>query len=469
MFAPPPKDSDGWEPNNYERDVEQLRRCIRLDQAPIEKIIQDNVELMDQFALNRKRIDHGLVRFTATQLLFSFTVAMACKCWDQLRIVVGRCLALHFWLCVVLAPFLLLVLLKTAFRSPPMPVNNIDADAYAGGKPFYSMFTRQFDPESRVWNVPLSLMEHWCSALPSLLLFRPFAFQLLGRLATWCALHHYPEQWYQLWNNNLHPKPQPLSLLAARFVTSILYSRWMIAVEVACLASAALKWKTIGAIYGLATVLCLSLASGARFVDPDNKGMQYLVIEKPVLRTFIRALLIAQAFKCWRQRKELSVALVNWCKRIRVSAVVSLVRYFVILVGPVCHIVASLRLFRIQHFHNKPIVSSSREDKGSSYTWRYTRKWRPAKKLSYTLRRWWDEIVHWYFWRGQVIDKLHNPGRYGQEEVDWTAPLQHMLAMNRAHQRDRSEWAQLLSEKVAKKHQENFDAGTKEVRCCIVA
>lgn len=503
-FGSSPEEPDGWTPDNFPRDRDNLEHMIRI-------ATERTRPLPPPTTFQKRRVDRGLVSFARTQLLCSAVVAMVLQGNRSLQQYLGMGLALHGWLCLVVPPLGLLAYIRWNKRkyqaSTVLPIDVDDNDRTE--TPYYPFWNRdQLDSAVSGHNYPLCLPELWCSAVVGLIAAvivpgnnrRRFYFGwIMARLGVWSALHQYPEQWWHLEQDDARPVSFPVYSL--RFCTSLLWTRWMVVLEVArYVAAVGWSWRQIGFLYASSLTVCLGGALAAAKIDPERLQQRVKsIIDPKVLRSLIRAIVLVQVGKTvWRNFTPASVALVDWWSRSPVpprllSSFRKITWWTCVGLAPACHIAAALRLLRIhftsedallEHLVDKKDGVGTGQDKractaalasdgnttGTAHTpntWRYSRIWRTPRRLSYTLRQWRRETLHWLYFGGQVIDQLNRPERYNPELIQHMTPeLKSRLRYNPVPEHNnRTEWVELASNEVARIHQANYEAGIKDVRC----
>lgn len=150
----------------------------------------------------------------------------------------------------------------------------------------------------------------------------------------------------------------------------------------------------------------------------------------------------------------------------------------VAVVGPICHVVAMLRLISISYYHNASLsmnseqfeqATANRKEK-STWKWRYKLRWREPQRVNVTLKTWWNDFWYSLFLRGSVDEKLRQDRKrrldVGSVKARGLTVLQRVAAEHPAMNssgKDRTQWKINAMNRLAQKHQEDYSIGSYDV------
>jgi hypothetical protein len=406
---------------------------------------------------------------------------------------------LHFWCLVVLAPMFMLGvgLWNSRCQSTPyVPSHVTERNAVT---PLVNSDSE--NPATSTRDYVACLLEQWCSAIVGSVVCAKFwmvgtntqlhwMVQLMTRLGALASLHQYPKLWFELIRKE---QPRPLSWRASflQRITRLQCTQWLAAVDLALImAQGHRSWPCICLWYGSSLV-----AIGCTVFALQHERVWNLQLRPPPVQTMARAALLGWAFK---HRNSLSCAFLKALDDIQSLSFVEFCVYFpwaklgrncaiaLALLAPLCHVWAIVQLVRVQLAHGLSLAMDSDSyedairridgnapemlDKQEQKLWRYKLSWREPQRIRATLNNWRRSFWYWMLVSGSVEDKLlreYRTNRITEAKLRGLTVLQQVAKVRSRDPAlfpDRSKWKQNAMDRIAKRHQDDYDAKTFNVR-----
>lgn len=448
-------DDSPWSPVDVYADLDRLEKAIALSNAEADLDHKERLATLSFMAAQRRPIDRDWNRFVLRTMVVSLVLILLRQSATMpgLFRVVDSLSILHFWVFVVMSPFVFWVALlrRQPVDGPSLP------KALSGLDRAYLRLVEDFeDPKSSCRDWVRCLVEQWMSSVGALLLvgwFVPvlWSHRLVTRLGAWAALQHYPELWFWLVRED---KPRPLTRKASVLphVVSGLGLPWSLTVDLSYGLSTMSK-SGLGMLFGGLGLLSFGLG---RVVKRKSKATR---LEFP--RLPIRVLLLLSiATILYRSRHAMSIVSLainsmGWMNFLSYTWMVSwrgwLLRskYAVALLGPCLHMCALLRSVRIVYQHD---VSLALEDEKTPRQWRYRFEWKKPERVAESVRRWTSKLMYWFFFSGTVEDQLRQEFRRQQRlgiKASGLSVWQQVAAEGGRPLVPRSDWKKIAMEKQA--------------------
>jgi hypothetical protein len=498
--------AQGWQAGDVEQDFARLEQAIDLANAGQNAQYQERMDTLDYISRQRRPISSDLIQFVGKPLVASFVCAILLKSTNHQNI--AGCLLhkalpyasiLHFWCLVVLPPMFLLGvgLWNSRCQSTPyVPPHATEPTVRAS-----HVYSNSENPATSTRDYTTCLVEQWTSSIVGSILCAKFwmvgtntqlhwIVQLMTRFGALASLHQYPKLWFELIRNE---QLRPLSWRACflRTITRLQCTQWLAAVDLALfMANGQRSWPLICLCYGSSLV-----AIGFTVFALQLDRVRNLQLRPPPVQTMARAALLGWAVK---HRKSIRSAFLKALYDIQSLSFVEFCVYFpwvplgrncaigVALLAPLYHIWAIMQLVRIQLTHGLSLAMDSDSyedairridgsetgnvDKHMQKLWRYKLSWREPQRIRVTLNNWRRSFWYWMLVSGSVEDKLRREYRTNcksEAQLRGLTVLQR-VAKDRSRDptvfSDRSEWKQKAMDRIAKRHQDDYDAKTFNVR-----
>ena len=455
-----------WQARNVYDDLDLLRQSISKDQAEDRLREIQRRRLLNTFAANRRPLFKDLQRFVLLPILSAFLLAAVSPLNNdtaRLRRIVGMASRVEFWTIVVAAPMRLLMLVNRKMPKAPRlgGAHNVLPPRRARG--LYSTIVQLDPPESRSSRETVqSLLEYWVSAVTGVacvglwfaitqtgeIYSRSWpCFRFATRLGAIASLHQYPMLLYDV---RSEARPQN------RFECSLLQlSNFMLQVSLVGLTLDLSEMMLLTSPRFVLTGLCLvviGLCDVRRTIVVSDSSIQRFFTEMLVWVPYV-----------------LSGRLLWYCLRSKAKGL--LLRGLITAVFscsvPLLHLVAVLRLLRIQKTHNLSLASKDiryvTEDPVALQKitkWRYRLDWRqPTMRLRKAVMVVFDDLLYKMFFSGGVPDKFLESSKR-QIQRDTKNLIEKVQELDHADPMDSSRWKQEAMENLAREHQQDYDNGS---------
>lgn len=483
-----------WEAEDVYQDLDRLEQAINLSNAQQNLAHEERIEMMDTFAQQRRPITPDLRHFILAPFGLSLAFAALRKSpLSRLPATARMDLALdvHFWSLVVIAP--LLFFLLQLRRSRTTDSDDVPSELQ-GLDPAYYRFLTTSDwenPKTSCRDYVKCLVEQWTSAVVGMALtglILPASWrlqvQILTRIAAVAAVHQYPKLLFQLMR-----KQQPLPLAGRVWAMQLLLGwqvmPWAVALDLSRLLGNC-RWLTLGTMTG-GLAAGLVAASQLYRLPPtwtrerwSRSSLKLLALAALVcygqlhLQSLQRIWAFAQGTRIQVADFAVIPFLQSHAKSIRNGfAVVAS------LVGPLCHVLAVRKIVRVMHTHDLSLALDTEQfqekmenpdEQKRRYQWRYRLAWREPKRIRTTLKELRKGFWYWFFFTGGVQDKLRRDfvsNRKSQAEQRGLTVLQRIAEDRKknpdAPVPDRTMWKQQAMDRLARKHQKDYDRKKFEV------
>lgn len=490
-----------WQVGDVYRDLERLEQAINISNADVNLQYAQRIETLDYFAAQRRPLAADLAHSIGPPLGFSVTLWLWFY-WSPLprtcrRFVrtLNHGLAAHFMCAAVLAPILALLVQQWRRHPEPLPTE------LQGIDPEYYRFTTTTweDPKTSCRNFILCLLEQWTSVVLGFALCGPFLtsttalpVRMITRTAIVASLRQYPQLWFEFSRSQ---QPLPLSgsvwllrtLLAA---AAVVYTPWFLAAEAALWMHAVhLPLARVALVYGTMAIL----AYAPRYLPPSVKirdgstwnkvvSLRKYVLFAGVVAVFLpKVLPTLQRARSAAQWIGLPNVLRYQVRQISRTSVLAVAGMGLVLAAPCVHLAAVCRLVWIGYTHDfslatdadqlQALLRDESDATQSRYQWRYRLRWRPPERIAATLNQWRKRFWYWFFFAGSVPDKLRR--EYGGKRQS-EAHRQGLTVLQRVQEEQRKDpyapkpdstrWKSRAMERLAEKHQRDYDSGSFEVR-----
>jgi hypothetical protein len=455
-----------WQPRNVYDDLDLLRQSISKDQAEDRLREIQRRRLLNAFAANRRPLFKDLQRFVLLPILSAFLLAAVSPLNNdtaRLRRIVGMALRVEFWTIVVAAPMRLLMLVNRKMPTTPRlgGAHNVLPPRRARG--LYSTIVKLDPPESRSSRETVqSLLEYWVSAVIGMACVRLWfaitqtgeiysrswpCFRFATRLGAIASLHQYPMLLYDL---RSAARPQN------RFESSLLQlSNFMLQVSLVGLTLDLSEMMRLTSPRFVLTGLCLvviGLCDVRRTIVASDSSIQRFFTEMLVWVPYV-----------------LSGRLMWYCLCSKAKGLLlrDLIPAIFSCSVPLLHLVAVLRLLRIQKTHNLSLANKDiryiTEDPVALQRltkWRYRLDWRqPSMRFLKAVMIVFDDLLYKMFFSGGVPDKFLESSKQ-QIQRDTKNLVEKVQELDHADPMDSSRWKQEAMENLAREHQQDYDNGS---------
>lgn len=489
-----------WEAGDVYQDLDRLDQAINLSTSQQDLQVLERIEMMDSFAQQRMPIAPDLKRLVlapfGVSLLFGALrknpVARLATVWIDLA------LDVHFWSLVVVAP--LLFFLWQQLRTQTENSNDVPAEL-EGLDPDYFRFLTTTDwenPKTSCRDYVKCLIEQWTSAVLGMAfagILLPahwrLKVQILTRIAVVAAVRQYPKLLFQL-TRAKQPRPLAGSVWATQLLLARQAMPWAVALDISRLLCNC-RWLTIGtmavgvSLTWVAASQLYRLPQSWTRVKWSRSSVRLLAL---AALAFYGRLHFQSLQRIWGAALDTSIKvgdLAAWSllslpqglrshsKSIRTGLAV-----VASLVGPFCHLFAIQKIFRVMHTHDLSLALNSDEfeekmEQKLRYQWRYRLEWREPKRIQTTLQEWRKGFWYWFFFTGGVQDKLRREFQIKRKSEAERRGLtvQQRIAKDLksnpgAPVQDRTLWKEQAMDRLARKHQKDYDKKTFEVSSYFV-
>jgi hypothetical protein len=489
-----------WQAGYVYQDLDRLEQAINISNAQQNLAHAERIETMDTFAQQRRPIASDLKQFILAPFGLSLAFAALRKSpLSRLPAAVRIDLALdvHFWSLVVVAP--LLFFLFQLRRTMTTESDDIPSELQ-GLDPAYYRFLTTTDwenPKTSCRDYVKCLVEQWTSAVVGMALTGPILptswrlqVQILTRLAAAAAVHQYPKLLFQL-NRKQQPRPLAGRVWAMQLLLGCQIMPWAVALDLSRLLGTC-RWVTLGTMTG-GLAATWAAASQLYRLPPKWTRERWSRSSLKVLALAALAcygrLHLQSLQRIWALALGTSIEMGDFAvmpflkshyKSIRngLAVVVSLV-------GPLCHVLAVRKNVRVMHTHDLSLALDTDlfqekmedpDEQKRRYQWRYRLAWREPKRIRTTLQEWRTGFWYWFFFTGGVQDKLRREverNRKSQAEsrglTVWQRIAEDRKKNPDAPVPDRTLWKQQAMDRLARKHQKDYDRKKFEVSRMLCA
>ena len=527
---------DEWRVGNVHEDFDNLERAMMYRNAESHLLQDERLEALEYLA--QQRIPISI--FIRTKFVFPLLVAclssygwywcfdpkrpfywgsvMAMVCHRTMRVVSGT----QFISVVMIAPILLLLrfqyLQQAQHPTTRSQLPSVDS-TWEDVPTLHHLIMTTSDARGNHATISSTrdyvkcLLEQWMSCIFGMMLTSTFwlgaslvpastvasgrfsllPLQLLTRLGVMASLQQFQSQWFALIRSR---QPRPLSGLIWMTQTLALSASniWFATLDVislsilfpaikmslpALLASCTLLW------YSVILSEQMMIRNKANSVDhvPVQNSVQSQRLVAQIRRMSSLSVKAFLAWSLWSSYRPL----LSWIAMARTTPfmyripwlyVASFFGITVAVVGPICHVVAMLRLISISYYHNASLsmnseqfeqATANRKEK-STWKWRYKLRWREPQRVNVTLKTWWNDFWYSLFLRGSVDEKLRQDRKrrlgVGSVKARGLTVLQRVAAEHPAMNssgKDRAQWKINAMNRLAQKHQEDYSIGSYDV------
>jgi hypothetical protein len=433
----------------------------------------------------------------------------------------------HFWSLVVIAPtFLLCFMLYRTQRSNTVSPDQKDSYTESFSNVPYLTTRVSSTKDTRISSSTSDyvrcILDQWLScvlglivvALTSFVRYRGtraplstlLSIQIITRWSVIAALHQYQSLWFTLFRKK-QPLPLNWPVWITRMLTenqSLIFYTGLDGALLSLSFPSISRWYVPGmmvtSILWCAVVLTENwIQRGSETANVTDQRKRRLLTEKILSQLpplVSRVFGSACCVWIWYHRQNLcnffQRLVAGICKKslpawhIPWHNVAWVVSAGVALVGPVCHLVAAYRLFCVSFMHNASLTLDSDQfrqaifvntdspdqmDVGkSTWRWRYRLKWRVPQRIHVVLDQRWKKFWYWLFLQGSVSEKLRQENqrliRGANVKSRGLSILQRVASESRAYSsygQNRTQWKIQAMDKIAKKHQDDYDRGTFDV------
>lgn len=488
---------DDWEAGDVYKDLDVLETAINYSNADQNLVHMERMETLQHFAKQRRPLIPDVRNFVLTPVALALVLSVLLQ--NQKTKVAARmitaCFDLHFWTAMIVSPLLLTLAKKmTALPAEPMP------EEMVGLNPDFlpSIITDWEDSDVSCKDHTLFLLEYWSSSVVGMalvgLLSRFIKFpshrvvwlwfscaQLLTRLAAIASLHQYPKQLYELQRSK---QPRPLGLFPT-LLQPLVRNVFMLAPfgMASDLAKILVHLQKESLVSLYVTISLLTFGTSLRMVNQDP-----LSFGKLKDKSFPGKLLYAAAVSAiWRKplrnlaldvRRLPFGSLAQQFRRVPFVVLYAGVTCTTIgvapIISPLIHLNAIRSIFRVIHTHDLSLAMAERDfkanlDDESEQTkrmkWRYRLTWREPKRLGQLVKEWKKDWAYWWLAKGTVREQLSRDVQEARrkEAMEGRGILDRIskdITENQddAFVTDRDQWKKDAMERIAKKHQEDYDS-----------
>lgn len=464
-----------WQTRNVYDDIHKLRQRIAQDRAQDNLHEIERLELLDNFAANRRPLFSTARRFILYPMLAAVLMTgLSVQSTDFARLhrLVRSLFRLEFWMVVVAAPIALLGLSRGANSKTTRSSNSTSTGEEVEESPqlrqaqllYSTIINVDEKEETSITETCTCLVEYWVSAVAGTALMATLMFstktgqafsrlwpciRLMTRLGAIASLHQYPKLLYDM---RRHPRPLNKFECLVKEASSIMLR---LAVVGLTFDLSEIMLRTLPRIVILAVALGLLALSDLSMIVAVSSA------------TTLKGVLATATAK-----------LLGWIPyiisgRFLWSLPLSLVlRGFLPLgvatLAPIVHMVAVLRLLRIEQNHDLSLANSSsrlilqnKEALKKRMKWRYRLVWRePTRRLWIALSEFADDLVFRFLFEGGVQDKILNVSRQRlkRENQEMYDKVQELEQMDKSVL-ESSKWKQSSMDKLAEEHQGDYEKG----------
>jgi hypothetical protein len=493
-----------WRTGNVRDDFDKLERAIALSMAEQNLQHQERLDLLDNFARQRRPLRGDVRDHVLLPLLCSFVLTAIIKTAAGVARPAGKSLVrlatsacdLHFWTVYVVSPALFRALLAVRERVHLSSSSTSLSQVPSSKAP--SLGLTYHPTEASSWDLAAYLLEQWCSASLGIIVALPFArcspwimpaLMLITKLALFASLRQFPSIHYDVFRPN-QPRPVAWPVWGMQRMVGSLWLPWC-AIPDTIRLTVPWSWPRMVLFY----VLAGSTVGGVAYAAPQRLSGSPPQSLIPHPKLFVAGLSLM-----WLQQNSnfLQMVLATVSPRLRrdglavdgpavwetLRAVVRPLAILMAMAGPAVHLTAFRRLIRVSH--GDEVSLADLQDNGSRMRtayrhddskkiWRWRTQWREPRRVGGVLEQWRADFLYWFMLSGSVQDKLrreldHKSRRPGQSlaHEQGLAILQR-IARERSHLRpdtpapDRTQWKQAAMDRLSCMHQKNYDQNTLHV------
>jgi hypothetical protein len=513
-----------WQCGDVDEDLKNLEMALINMNADQNRYHEERLEALNSFAQSRHPIALHMRLFMLQPLIGPFLLAFAMRRLRLVRLV--RIVSMvQFWTASVIAPIILLwLVVRTKSKSEAITSCPDASDAkYYDDLSYLTKSSKFWSARQDVQcsnstsDCVQCLLEQWVSCILggivagmswlAIAMVEPRCFrmntvlwvQMLTRWGVVASLHQYPPLWFAL---NRQQQPRPLSwpvCVTQQLIRSQRFM-WFATLDATILA---LTYPSLFRCYAPAMALAMlvwcSIVQSERWINGSDSGTDSSLRTRrgrilkerlyQLVRTALPLPIAVGLMRMWYQSQSiwgLSRRVLETLTTTRFSSVLGSLGYefasgaclFIALVGPVCHIAAVCQLFQARFMHNASLSmdwdlfrkSVLGDGNDCSWRWRYRLKWREPMRIGVVLNHWWNRFWYWLFLEGSIDEKLQQESRKLLRSGT-SVKSRGLTVWQRAATepstyysgRDRSQWKTKAMERIARKHQYDYDRRSFDV------
>lgn len=457
-----------WQARNIYDDLDRLRQSIAKDQAQDRLQEIQRRQLMNTFAANRRPLFRDLRRFLLIPILSALLLTGLSPLSNdvrRIRLIAGLVFRVEFWVIVVAAPMSLLL---QAYRSFPSTSTSKEDEGRLPprrARALYSTLIQLDAPEDpKSHETVMHLLEQWVSAVAgTALLGACFAITQTGRtyarlwpwlrfttrLGVIASLHQYPKLLY-----DLRRQVRPLNKFECRLQQ---LSKRMLQLSLFGLtfdlSEMMLRTLPRAVLLSLCVVLIM-LCDLKRMVKPSDAST-------------LQGLLQEVATKATGWFPYLVSGRLLWLfpfSKVRTLLLWGVLPIGLSITAPLLHLVAVLRLGRIQHTHNLSLANKDTkfilqdpEALTERMKWRYRLEWRqPTLRVGQAVLSFVDDFVYRLFFQGGVQDKFLESSQQ-QIQRDTKDLEEKVQELDEMDPMDSTKWKEGSMKNLAREHQRDYN------------
>lgn len=484
-----------WESGNVFEDLDRLERAIAFANADEDLAQKERLEMLDSIAANKRLIYPDLESNVLKPMIISFWLAglmkITLKSFPMLTRTINLASDLHFALCVVGAPILLYV--SKALFKPKASKEEIPRELRGIDQSYLRFVTsKDFqDPQKSCRDHVQCILEQWISAIAGVIMLNtynklfqrldylnslPFCIelQLINRLAAMLSLHQYPKLWFQLTRSG-QPRPVTWEVWATQAIIPVQIIPYSLVPDMARI-WVKYSWATLA---GISLSVTTVLAMLRLFPEADCKPQQLLSNAKKILLV----LGLVGFYKCYPVFRTCTFTLAHAFEKERVFKIIEAVAITIAWACPVAHVLSFFKILRVSKSHNISLSDpeyfrkwiQSKEAVQRSARWRWRLNWREPRRIRTTLQSFWGGFWYWVLLSGSVEDQQMRQNaqlnRQSGKRENSMHVLQRLAKELEAYpddpMTDRTKWKQRAMDRIARKHQNDYDKGTFDVRAAV--
>ena len=485
------EDYELWESGNVYDDLHKLELAIGIANAPQHLQQQERLETLDYFAQQRRPLLSDLQNYIVRPLgmaLILMTVHKFSKRSAQIidGLYIGA--SIHFWCLVVAAPLLLLLQhtrrkYHSQITTPDMPkdLQGLDPD-------YLSFLTvtdpTSYNPRTSCQDHVQSLLEQWTSAVLGMAVLGPIlsgstwrhGLQFLTRAAALVALYQFPKLWFQLIRSQ-QPRPLERPIYQLQRLTQVQYPFFFLALELSRLL-ARQSWTSVVCVYALVAVAIGNVLIDQKYGETSND--KKLVLRIRSIQRYAWALcgywVCRQAtptLLAWSYNAPMILGKLQSSVRYRGIVALRSAAVLVCTAGPVAHLLAFKKLVHLSSMPYLSLTSTPEQfeqqlAQPAILRWRLT--WREPRRVRVVLEEWRQQFWYWLFFAGSVQDKLRKElkaSKQSEAKKQGLTVWQRVAASRdenpEAPMPDRTRWKRQAMDRLAAKHQKDYEQGTYDV------
>jgi hypothetical protein len=461
--------SSEWDARNVYDDLEGLRLSISQEEAEDKLRENQRLELLNAFATNRRPLFPDVKRYVllpiASALLLA-ALSVQSRAFAQARYSLGLVFRFEFWFVVVAAPIRLLL---TTYRTAPPPVKKEEEESpYVRGSELYATIIQLEDKqETNSRDTVLSLLEQWASAVAGTALLgswfavtntgRGFArlwpcLRFITRLGAIASLHQYPKFLY-----DIRRLPRPVNKLESR-LQRISKTMLHLAVFGLTMDLSEMMIRTLPRVVLLTmSIVLLGICDLQSILSKSAATTLQGNIQHLSMKAIGWAPYILSGRLLWSiPATQMKSFFLSGLLPIGVSTV-----------APFLHLVAVLRLVRIQYTHDLSLANASMrhilqdpEALQKRTKWRHRLNWREhTLRLREAISLFIEDEVYRIFFQGGVQDKILETSRKNIQQ-DTKNLEEKVLEIDRLDTSiDSTKWKDESTRNLASEHQRDYDNG----------